>query len=39
MESELEPSVGINCAPTIIGWTSRRSPLQLCVKNVEGRVA
>lgn len=39
MESELEPSVGINYAPAIIGWTFRRSPLQLCVKNVEGRVA
>jgi len=39
MESELKPSVGINCAPAIIGWTSRRSPLQLCVKNLEVRVA
>lgn len=38
-ESELETSVCINCVPAIIGWTSHRSPLQLCVKDVEETVA
>jgi hypothetical protein len=38
-ELELEPSVGSNFAPTIIRWTYRRSPLQLCIKVVAERVA
>jgi hypothetical protein len=38
-ELELEPSVGSNFAPAIIRWTSRRSPLQLCIKVVAERVA